>query len=63
MQREHQFHCVPDITNEQKLKSVWKDAKTTMNKILRVLKEVYGLPENMQLMRIYYAGYIKRANR
>ena len=42
---EHQFHCVPDITNEQKLKSVWKDAKTTMNKILNVLRDVYGLPE------------------
>ena len=55
---EHQFHCVPDITNEQKLKSVWKDAKTTMNKILRVLKEVYGLPEKYAidedlLCRIY----------
>ena len=55
---EHQFHCVPDITNEKKLKSVWKDAKTTMNKILRVLKEVYGLPEKYAidedlLCRIY----------
>lgn len=41
----HQFHCVPDIENAQKLKSVWKDAKMMIIKTISVLKDQYGLPE------------------
>lgn len=41
----HQLHCIPDIDNQQHLKSVWNDAKLIMTKILLVLKDIYGLPE------------------
>jgi hypothetical protein len=41
----HQFHCVPDIDNQQKLKDVWHDCKETMDKIMLVLKDTYGLPD------------------
>ena len=41
----HQFHCVPDIDNQQKLKDVWHDCEETMNKIMLVLKDTYGLPD------------------
>lgn len=42
----HQFHCVPDIDNVQKLKSAWPDAKMMMKKTINVLKSEYGLPEH-----------------
>lgn len=45
----HQYHCVPDIKNVQKMKSVWSDAKMAMNKLLLVLKETYGLPDEYSL--------------
>ena len=45
----HQYHCVPDVTDQQKLKSVWYDAKRMMNKILLALKTEYGLPEQYQI--------------
>lgn len=41
----HQYHCVPDIENEQKLKDIWCDCKETMDKIMQVLKKEYGLPD------------------
>lgn len=40
----HQYHCVPDIENIQKMQDVWHDCKITMNKIVDILKELYGLP-------------------
>ena len=45
----HQYHCVPDINNVQKMKSVWSDAKMAMNKVLLVLKETYGLPDKYSI--------------
>ena len=44
----HQYHCVPDIENNQKLKSVWKDCFDTMNKILAVLDDIYGCPAHLK---------------
>ncbi|MFS1000422.1 DUF5677 domain-containing protein [Enterococcus casseliflavus] len=43
----HQFHCVPDIENQQNLKSIWHDAKMLMQKILEILKELYGYPHHI----------------
>lgn len=40
----HQYHCVPDIENKQKMKSVWNDSVEAMNKTLSILEDVYGLP-------------------
>lgn len=41
----HQYHCVPDIYDEQKLKSVWHDCKMIMDKTIAILKKEYGLPD------------------
>ncbi len=41
----HQFHCIPDVENNQKLNSVWHDCKMVMNKILHILKDTYTLPD------------------
>ena len=43
----HQYHCVPDITNQNRLKSVLPDCIRVMNKILIVLNEVYGIPDQL----------------
>lgn len=43
----HQYHCIPDYKNEQKLKSVWNDTITIMNKIVFLLDELYELPYKM----------------
>lgn len=40
----HQFHIVPDVNNEQKMKSVWDDCVKTMDKIFSVLESIYGSP-------------------
>ncbi|HAE42297.1 MAG TPA: hypothetical protein DCG34_05175 [Clostridiales bacterium] len=42
----HQYHCVPDIDNVQKMKDIWDDCVGVMNKIIDVLKDVYGLPSS-----------------
>ncbi|MBU5252099.1 DUF5677 domain-containing protein [Lysinibacillus sp. A4] len=44
----HQFHCVPDIENQQNLKSVWHDSKMLMQKTLNLLKELYGYPYHLE---------------
>lgn len=44
----HQFHCVPDIENEQKLKSVWHDCQLIMQKTINILKELYGYPSHLE---------------
>ncbi|GGG11565.1 hypothetical protein GCM10007425_02350 [Lysinibacillus alkalisoli] len=44
----HQFHCVPDIENQQNLKSVWHDAKMLMQKTLEILKGLYGYPSHLE---------------
>ncbi len=44
----HQYHCVPDLGNNQKLKSVWNDCVMVMEKTLAVLEETYGLPPHLK---------------
>lgn len=41
----HRYHCVPDINDEQNLKSVWPDCMMVMNKTITLLDEVYGIPD------------------
>lgn len=43
----HQYHCVPDIENNQKMKSVWNDCVHVMNKTLELLEDMYGLPSSL----------------
>lgn len=45
----HQYHCVPDINDNQKMPSVWNDSISTMNKTITVLKSIYGLPTHLNL--------------
>ena len=45
----HKYHCIPDISNQNRLKSVLPDCIRVMNKTLVVLNEVYGIPD--QLLR------------
>lgn len=45
----HQYHCVPDIDNNQKLKTVWYDCARVMNMTLGVLEDVYGLPAHLKM--------------
>ncbi|MBQ4816895.1 DUF5677 domain-containing protein [Bacillus pumilus] len=44
----HQYHCVPDIENNQKMKSVWNDCVHVMNKTLELLEEIYGIPSSIK---------------
>jgi hypothetical protein len=41
----HQYHCIPDINDEQNLKGVWPDCVMVMNKTINVLDEIYGIPD------------------
>lgn len=43
----HQYHCVPDIDNNQNLKSVWHDCVFMMEKILLFLDDIYGIPKEL----------------
>ncbi|MBN2734876.1 MAG: hypothetical protein JXQ82_08495 [Methanomicrobiaceae archaeon] len=43
----HHYHCVPDINDEQNLKSVWPDCIMVMNKTIDVLDELYGIPDSL----------------
>jgi hypothetical protein len=45
----HQFHCVPDIENQQKLKSVWHDCQLLMKETLNILKKQYGYPSHLEV--------------
>ncbi len=45
----HQYHCVPDLENNQKLISVWQDCLDVMNKTITILNDVYGCPEHIKL--------------
>lgn len=47
MSPAHQYHCIPDIENVQKLPNVWNDCQNNMSKIIDVLRELYGLPEHL----------------
>lgn len=41
----HQYHCVPDIDDMISLKSVLPDCISVMNKIIELINDIYGIPE------------------
>ena len=43
----HHYHCVPDIDNNQNLKSVWYDCVNIMEKTLLFLDSIYGIPQHL----------------
>ena len=43
----HQYHCVPDINDENILKTVLPDCIYVMNKTISFLRDIYGLPEKL----------------
>lgn len=43
----HQYHCVPDIDDETNLKSVLPDCVMIMNKTIKLLDDIYGIPEKI----------------
>lgn len=43
----HQYHCVPDINDENTLKTVLPDCIFVMNKTISFLRDIYGLPEKL----------------
>lgn len=43
----HQYHCIPDINEENRLKSVWPDCVMVMNKTLIYIDELYGIPKQL----------------
>lgn len=43
----HHYHCIPDINDEQNLKSVWPDCVMVMNKTINVFDEIYGIPDSL----------------
>lgn len=45
----HQYHCVPDIDDVQKLPSVWQDCHNCMLQTINVLTTEFGLPEHLKI--------------
>ncbi|WP_378955752.1 DUF5677 domain-containing protein [Pelosinus sp. sgz500959] len=45
----HQYHCIPDLDDKQKLKSVWNDCVAVMNKTLSIIQDVYGLSAHLAI--------------
>ena len=43
----HQFHCIPDIDDKSRLKTVLPDCVMVMNKTISLLNEIYGIPEKI----------------
>lgn len=43
----HKYHCVPDVEDETRLKSVLPDCVMVMNKAVSFLNELYGIPEQL----------------
>lgn len=43
----HKYHCVPDVEDETRLKTVLPDCVMVMNKMVLFLDEVYGIPEQL----------------
>ena len=41
----HQYHCVPDVEDKTRLKTVLPDCVMVMNKTVSFLNELYGIPE------------------
>lgn len=43
----HQYHCVPDINNVQKMPNVLNDCISIMKKTIAILEGIYGLPSHL----------------
>lgn len=43
----HKYHCVPDVEDANRLKSVLPDCIMVMNKMLSYLDELYGIPQQL----------------
>lgn len=43
----HKYHCVPDVEDKNRLKTVLPDCIMVMNKTLVFLNEIYGIPEQL----------------
>lgn len=43
----HKYHCVPDVEDETRLKTVLPDCVMVMNKTVSFLDEIYGIPEQL----------------
>jgi len=43
----HKYHCVPDIEDETRLKTVLPDCIMVMNKTVSFLNDLYGIPEQL----------------
>lgn len=43
----HKYHCVPDVEDETRLKTVLPDCIMVMNKTVSFLNELYGIPEQL----------------
>lgn len=43
----HKYHCVPDIDNRTRLKTIMPDCIMVMNKTLSYLDEQYGIPREL----------------
>lgn len=43
----HQYHCVPDIGDENNLKTVLPDCVYVMNKTISFLNDIYGIPNGL----------------
>lgn len=43
----HKYHCIPDINDEIRLKSIMPDCIMVMNKTIILLNELYSIPEQL----------------
>lgn len=43
----HRYHCIPDVEDKIRLKTVMPDCVMVMNKTLQFLDEIYGIPEDL----------------
>ncbi len=43
----HKYHCIPDVEDKTRLKTVLPDCIMIMNKMLIFLNELYGIPEHL----------------
>ena len=43
----HKYHCIPDVEDVNRLKTVLPDCIMVMNKTIVFLNELYGIPEQL----------------
>lgn len=46
----HQYHCIPDVENLQKMRSVWYDAVFLMKKTIKLLINQFGISDELNKM-------------